>query len=199
MKNLFNNFLKITLIVTMQFTFSSCFLLDMFGIQDSENKADSTTDLTYDGQPADMTKPVKVFILMGQSNMVGAGAVEPDGMEGTLANATKTKGLYQHLLNPDKSWIVRNDVRNVFAMASGSDPWKVHKNDWLTAADTKNIGPELGFGYIMGQHLDEPVLILKSCIGNRSLGFDLLPPDSVQYEYDGYTYGGFGDEAKWLT
>ena len=27
----------------------------------------------YDGKPADMTKPVQVFILMGQSNMVGAG------------------------------------------------------------------------------------------------------------------------------
>ncbi|MFK7788913.1 MAG: hypothetical protein AB8C95_05375, partial [Phycisphaeraceae bacterium] len=26
-----------------------------------------------DGQPADMTKPVQVYILMGQSNMVGSG------------------------------------------------------------------------------------------------------------------------------
>ena len=30
----------------------------------------------------------------------------------------------------------------------------------------------------MGQLLDEPVLVLKSCIGNRSLAWDLLPPGS---------------------
>ena len=98
MKNLFNNFLKITLIVTMQFAFSGCNLAEILGFLNSESKPDFNKDLTYDGQPADMTKPVKVFILMGQSNMVGAGKVEPDGTEGTLANATKTKGLYQHLL-----------------------------------------------------------------------------------------------------
>ena len=28
-----------------------------------------------DGKPADMSKPVQVFILLGQSNMVGAGKV----------------------------------------------------------------------------------------------------------------------------
>ena len=28
-----------------------------------------------DGKPADMTKPVQVFILLGQSNMVGLGKV----------------------------------------------------------------------------------------------------------------------------
>ena len=33
----------------------------------------------------------------------------------------------------------------------------------------------------MGQMLDEPVLVLKSCIGNRSLGWDLLPPGSERY------------------
>ncbi len=31
-----------------------------------------------DGKPADMTKPVQVFILLGQSNMVGLGKVTGD-------------------------------------------------------------------------------------------------------------------------
>ena len=30
-----------------------------------------------DGKPANQTKKVKVFILMGQSNMVGMGDIEP--------------------------------------------------------------------------------------------------------------------------
>jgi len=51
-----------------------------------------------------------------------------------------------------------------------------------TANNGKSIGPELGLGFVLGQVLDEPVLVLKSCIGNRSLGWDLLPPGSERYE-----------------
>ena len=46
------------------------------------------------------------------------------------------------------------------------------------------IGPEFGIGHYVGQAIDAPVLILKSCIGNRSLGWDLLPPGSDRYEVD---------------
>ena len=42
-----------------------------------------------DGKPADMSKPVQVFILMGQSNMLGMGKVT--GEEGSLENAVKNK------------------------------------------------------------------------------------------------------------
>ena len=36
-----------------------------------------------DGKPADMSKPVQVYILLGQSNMVGAGKITGD-KEGSL-------------------------------------------------------------------------------------------------------------------
>jgi len=36
-------------------------------------------------------------------------------------------------------------------------------------------------------------MILKSCIGNRSLGWDLLPPGSEQYEHEGKIYAGYKD------
>ena len=42
-----------------------------------------------DGKPADHTKKVKVFILMGQSNMVGMGDIEPEGTNGTLTTLVK--------------------------------------------------------------------------------------------------------------
>jgi alpha-galactosidase len=35
----------------------------------------------------------------------------------------------------------------------------------------------------MGHVLDEPGLVLKACIGNRSLGWDYLPPGSERYEF----------------
>ena len=48
-----------------------------------------------DGKPADMKKPVKVFILMGQSNMAGCGKLEPGDNTpepGVLAIPTKCEG-----------------------------------------------------------------------------------------------------------
>jgi alpha-galactosidase len=51
----------------------------------------------------------------------------------------------------------------------------------------------------MGWLMDEPVLILKSCIGNRSLGWDLLPPGSERYTIDGKTYAGYKDSPdSWI-
>jgi len=142
-----------------------------------------------DGKPADMTKPVKVFILMGQSNMLGFGKVAGD-KPGTLETATKA-GKYPFLVDDTGAWTTRKDVRNVRVMN-----FKDHKNDWLTANVTGKIGPELGIGYHMGELFDEPVLILKSCIGNRSLGWDLLPPGSKAYEHEGKLLPGYGETPE---
>ncbi len=138
-----------------------------------------------DGKPADMTKPVKVFILMGQSNMLGFGRVGPEDKNGTLTYLTKKQGKYPHLLDDAGNWTERKDVRNVHVM-TGRDM----KNDWLTVKGA-HIGPDMQFGCLMGELLDEPVLVLKSCIGNRSLGWDLLPPGSEQFEFDGKIYAGY--------
>ena len=68
---------------------------------------------------------------------------------------------------------------------------RVKKGGPLTATSNgRSIGPELGFGFVLGQLLDEPVLVLKSCIGNRSLGWDLLPPGSERYEAEVTERGG---------
>jgi hypothetical protein len=133
-----------------------------------------------DGKPANMSKPVQVFILMGQSNMVGAGKVAGGG--GSLENAVKTEKKYPYLVDDAGNWTVRKDVRNVFVMCSGNGPWKTYVHDWLTINALKSIGPEIGIGSFVGEELDAPVLILKSCIGNRSLGYDLLPPSAEGYQ-----------------
>lgn len=166
--------------------------------------ADSTNPLPDpDGKPADMSKPVKVYILMGQSNMLEMGKVAGD-KEGTLEYAIKNQALYPYLVDDAGNWTVRQDVRNVAVMGSGG-PGKtqVRKNDWLKVAGGK-IGVEMGIGHYMGHFHDEPVLILKSAIGNRSLGWDLLPPGSPSYEFtdpkDGktYVYAGYGQSPlRW--
>ena len=133
-----------------------------------------------DGKPADMTKPVKVFILLGQSNMLENGKVV-GGKDGNLDYAITTEGLYPFLVDDDQNWLTRKDVRSAAVMGNGGPgKTRIRYNDWLTVGN--RVGVEQGVGHHLGNHFDEPVLILKSAIGNRSLGWDLLPPGSKRIE-----------------
>ncbi len=136
-----------------------------------------------DGKPADMSKPVQVYILLGQSNMLGAGAVKPrrGKPEGSLVHAVTEKGKYAYLVDDAGEWTVRRDVRYVRVMGSGTGKMRLFNNEWMTVKGGR-IGPELGIGHVVGHAVEAPVMILKSCIGNRSLGWDLLPPGSERYE-----------------
>ncbi|MBN1837466.1 MAG: hypothetical protein JW820_16545, partial [Spirochaetales bacterium] len=93
-----------------------------------------------DGKPADMSKPVQVFILMGQSNMVGAGRIAGD-KDGSLEHAVKTKQKYPYLVDDAGKWTIRNDVRNVRVMNN-----RGFNNEWMTITG-KTIGPEIGIGH----------------------------------------------------
>ncbi len=139
-----------------------------------------------DGKEADMRKPVQVFIMMGQSNMLGFG------------NAGQLKGIaaekYPYLVDDAGAWNVRKDVRNAFFCMGG-----LKYNDWLTAANgngSGKFGPEIGIGYSLGHALDAPVLILKSCVGNRALGWDLLPPSAVGTGSGGKSYQGDSESSN---
>jgi hypothetical protein len=139
-----------------------------------------------------MSKPVQVFILMGQSNMVGLGKISAagggkhGGPEGSLENIVKEKKKFPYLVDAAGNWTQRNDVRNVFMMT-----FKLQCNDWMSVTNRKSLGPELGIGNELGNAIDAPVMILKSCIGNRSLGWDLLPPGSEPYDFEGKMNPGY--------
>ena len=152
-----------------------------------------------DGKPADMSKPVKVFIIMGQSNTLEMGKVAGDA-EGSLEHAVKKEGLYPFMVDDAGNWTKRADVRNVSVMQKRG--MSVYRNDWLTVSGGK-IGMEQGIGHQLGTHLNEPVMVLKSSIGNRALGWDLLPPGSEGFEFTdskGVTWvhpGYKGSPEKW--
>lgn len=155
-----------------------------------------------DGKPADMNKPVQVYILLGQSNMLGFGKTLGVGKKGTLEHAVKEKKLYPFLIDDAGKWTVRKDVRNVRVMGSGLGGARLINNEWMTIKG-KTIGPEIGIGHNVGQATDAPVMILKSCIGNRALGWDLLPPGSKEFEFtdaEGVTWvhpGYKGTPERW--
>jgi hypothetical protein len=152
---------------------------------------------------AGASKPVQVFLIMGQSNTLEMGKVK--GPEGSLEHAVKEEKLYPFMVDDAGAWSKRDDVRNVHVMGSGG-PGKTRqmRNDWLTVSGRK-VGIEQGIGHKLGDAIDAPVLILKSSIGNRSLGWDILPPGSESYEFtdpkDGktYVYAGYGQSPdRWL-
>ncbi len=155
-----------------------------------------------DGTPADMTKPVQVYVMMGQSNMLGYGTIV-GGVDGRLDYAVNTEGLYPYLVDDQGAWTTRADVRYARVQGSGLAGGSVESNEWLTigGGNTSNhVGVELAIGHYLGYTTDAPVLLLKSCIGNRALGWDLLPPGGVQYDYNGYTYPGYGGSPeRWPT
>ena len=148
-----------------------------------------------DTSPPDTTKPVKVYILSGQSNMVGMGYVnDPD--PGSLSTVT-TEGMFPHMVDAAGAWTVRNDVWYEGVITATA-------KKWLTVgcgSGAERIGPELQFGHIMGYHHGEPVIVLKASQGNRSLSWDCLPPGSPRFDHsDGYTYAGYGESPnRWLT
>jgi hypothetical protein len=141
-----------------------------------------------DGSTGATDKPVKVYIMSGQSNMVGIGYI--DGTEpGSMETITMRDNKFPNMVEGG-AYTERNDVlyRGVVT-AIGNGPLKV-------GVQGNRIGPEQGFGHVMGYHHDEPVLLLKSSQGNRGLAWDFMPPGSAQYTVDGTTYAGYGDQDK---
>jgi hypothetical protein len=140
--------------------------------------------------------PVKVFIMLGEANMVGAGLIEGD-VEGSLEYTVYTKNRFSHLKSQDQTgWeIPRMDVRYVAV----HNDFEVVENNWLQINEARGyFGPEVQFGYVMGEIFDEPVLVIKAAHGRNSLGGEMLPPGSEPFEYDGYVYAGYGDSPrKW--
>jgi Carbohydrate esterase, sialic acid-specific acetylesterase len=160
---------------------------------------------------AEISKPVKVFILMGQSNMVGMGHIHGDKGE-SLEQAVKTEKRYPYLLDADGNWAKSKTVRNVQVMV-GRGGMNVLHNEWMQVGASvgkgnATMGVEFGLGHQLSDSSSEPVMLLKSCIGNRSLGWDLLPPDSKGFDFTTkdrktgkevtYTYAGYKESPmRW--
>lgn len=99
---------------------------------------------------------------------------------GDLEAVVKREGKFPWLINDTGKWTVRNDV--YFQEARVAEEGRGCP---LTATSNgKTIGPELCFGYVLGEFHDEQVLLIKTAMGNRSLGFDFRPPSSGRTDPD---------------
>ncbi len=138
----------------------------------------SVTAIAPTASAAPAKGKLKVFILAGQSNMVGAGVVKANpkrnGGKGSLEYMVKnpaTAKQFAHLVDKAGTWRVRDDVTI----------WYLGRTGGLTVGYGGNedaIGPELQFGHAIGEHYAEPVLLIKVAWGGKSIGADFRPPSS---------------------
>lgn len=99
---------------------------------------------------------------------------------GDLEAVAKREAKFPWLVDDKGNWTVRNDVYFQEARIA-----KEGRGCPLSATSNgKTIGPELGFGHVMGAFHDEQVLLIKTAMGNRSLGFDFRPPSSGRTDPD---------------
>jgi hypothetical protein len=121
---------------------------------------------------------LKVFVLAGQSNMEGAGIIAADparngglGSLEHLVRAPETRERFAHLVDAKGEWVARDDVWISYFERHG-------KLSVGYGSRKETIGPELGFGHVVGEHFEEPVLLLKVAWGGKSLGADFRPPSA---------------------
>lgn len=134
---------------------------------------------------AEAKKPLKVFILVGQSNMQGHAKV---GTFEGIAMDPATKPMYQEMCDANGKPRVVQDVYISYLSETGgwgkTEPAEV--SGPLTAGfgalgKESKIGPEFTFGIYMHKHLKEPILLIKTAWGGKSLNTDFRPPSAGPY------------------
>jgi hypothetical protein len=144
-------------------------------------------------------KPVRIFLLSGQSNMTGRGTLgdfrkPPADQKATLLryimepeNVEKYKFLYHGPEKTRDGWTVRNDVfitmgdwPHAKPGEAGFDNYRKHGGLSPHYGGFRNggLGPELGIGHVLGDYYEEPVLLVKVAFGANSLGGNFRPPSS---------------------
>jgi arylsulfatase A-like enzyme len=150
-----------------------------------EFKAEAVEESAVERPPASKL-PVKVFILAGQSNMEGQAVVDLEGKDyndgkGTLKTLMRdpVKGtLFAHLKDAAGDWKTLDDVWVRYQPEDQplrKGPLSV---GFAVYNDRHHFGPELEFGHVMGEALENPVLIVKTAWGGKSLYRDFRPPSS---------------------
>jgi alpha-galactosidase len=156
--------------------------------------------------PLLQAKPLKVFILAGQSNMEGHAQISTFP---AVAKDPKTADLYRQMVDAEGKPVVCKDVWISYAYGDfGGEPIG-RKAGQLTAGwgsqhhvGTGKIGPEFTFGITMQKLLDEPVLLIKNAWGGKSLMVDFRPPgggpltDEKQKDKAGKYYGLMMEHVK---
>ncbi len=124
--------------------------------------------------------PLKVYILAGQSNMQGSAHKRTFG---SIGDDPETSHLLNKILDKngdpvvcENAWITYTTQRR------GVDTILSGRLRVGYGFDDERIGPEYAFGLFMDKWLEEPVLIIKTAWGGKSLAVDFRPPGAGPYK-----------------
>jgi Carbohydrate esterase, sialic acid-specific acetylesterase len=152
--------------------------------------------LAFAGNAYAGDKPLKVYIMAGQSNMQGKAEVR------TIERMKLAGGnpeMYQNMMSQDGKLIAPKGVHGVYI--TGGDMTKGEarpineikgpsKPGFVEAPEeTQTFGPEYAFGIYMQKHLNEPILIIKTAWGGRNLLQQFRSPSAGPYEKDKDNHG----------
>lgn len=137
-------------------------------------------------------KPVKVFVLVGQSNLEGRGFPEPLAWQ---VSQKKYRERYTHFIKDgDFEAFTRKVAETTDPNDRGKTPtylWSTRHDVWINylgkhgdltvgyGAPRVGFGPEFNFGHVVGNHFDEQVFLIKASWGGRALARGFLPPSSM--------------------
>jgi len=140
-------------------------------------------------------EPLKVYILAGQSNMQGHAQVrtfEHLGMD------AKTAPILQEMLDAEGT---PRTCEQVWISSIGHDGSERERSgklsaDYGAAGREPKIGPEYTFGIYMQKMVEQPILIIKTAWGGKSLNTDFRPPSAGPYEFNEQQLQNFKKQGK---
>ncbi len=167
--------------------------------------------------PTGFAQPLKVFILAGQSNMEGHAEVRTFDY---IGKDPATAPLLKEMLNADGTPRVCDKVWMSYltgpydGSANGEGLGKLTAGFGARGEQptklSRKIGPEFTFGITMEKELKDPILIIKTAWGGRSLNTEFRPPSAGPYKlpqqtqdlWDKHPQGAHGvpkleDRKKW--
>lgn len=145
-------------------------------------------------------KPLRVFILAGQSNMEGHAKVETFDY---IGDDPATAPLLKQMRGADGKPTVCEGVWISYLTGSRAENGEGHGK--LTAGygsrrnpkeDGGKIGPEFTFGLTMDAAFDEPVLIIKTAWGGKSLHTDFRSPSAGPYVFNETQLANFRRQGR---
>lgn len=124
--------------------------------------------------------PLKVYVLAGQSNMQGHAHVRTLDHIGMNADSTP---ILKQIRNADGTDRVFNNIRISALGITDEERSGSLTTGYGAVAGGPKIGPELTFGIYMQQHVKQPILIIKTAWGGKSLHTDFRSPSAGPYEF----------------
>ncbi|MGD9417527.1 MAG: sialate O-acetylesterase [Verrucomicrobiota bacterium JB025] len=152
--------------------------------------------------PVMAKQPLKVYIMAGQSNMVGTGGIKTFDH---IGDDPETAPLLEKMLGPDgkpkvceRVWI--SSLNGKMNQLGGEGFGKLTAGYGVRRKDPAEpdefIGPEYLFGITMEESHDGPILIIKTAWGGQNLSADYRSPGSGPYVLNDWQVKKFTEKGR---